>query len=152
MLTSQDSEGVTVLKNVKKFEWLESFAIGVDKIDSDHQNLFKIAQELYEIISNKSPQTCTELLNQFILRAEEHFAAEEALLERTGYPDLDSHKIYHRQLIVGAQQVKAQCLENIKDGQPEHCYVEAVSFLIDDIVRGDAPLKSFLEYHGHAGH
>lgn len=135
---------------MKKVEWSPTFEIGVDEIDEDHRHLFALVERIKAAIETKDRKQSSELVQQFITVSREHFAKEEALLTRLGYPEAAQHARYHAKLLEKANALKMICDAEMEDGGIEQCYVQVVSFLIDDVVAGDTKFKSFLHHHGFA--
>ena len=78
-------------------EWDESLAIGEETIDAQHKGLIEMVAAI--------PTCCDEAdLGEVISRVEEyvtnHFAYEEALMERVGYPDAEKQRRSHKKLAI----------------------------------------------------
>jgi hemerythrin-like metal-binding protein len=68
-------------------------------MDSEHTVLFGILNDLHEAMMKGRAQSIVgQLLHKLANYAGEHFTAEEALLQKAGYPDLAQHRILHRDL------------------------------------------------------
>jgi hemerythrin len=130
-----------------KLTWSPAFETGVADIDSDHRTMFALANEIGEGIA-KQDKTFRAKLQRFIALTEAHFAREEELLVRSGYPDAEAHKAYHASLMAKAQELKAICDAKGDSEQAGGCYLALVDFLIDDVVRGDTQFKSHLDDRG----
>jgi hemerythrin-like metal-binding protein len=66
---------------------------------SEHTVLFGILNDLHEAMMKGRAQSIVgQLLHKLANYAGEHFTAEEALLQKAGYPDLAQHRILHRDL------------------------------------------------------
>ena len=72
----------------------------------------------------------------------------EANLLRWGYPDAKMHATYHQRLLDRAKAVRRACAETESPEAFEECCEEMMTFLVDDVVRGDMKMKSFLESNG----
>lgn len=130
--------------------WSPTFETGVAEIDDDHRAMFALATEIGDGIAKQDAGFRTAL-QQFIALAELHFAKEEDILVRAGYPNVDRHKAYHTALLTKARQLKAVCDRKDDPAQAGKCYGALVEFLIDDVVRGDTQFKSFLDAEGLTG-
>ena len=76
-------------------EWRREFEIGVEAIDAQHRQLFAQVGELLAAVAAGRPEAVGPAL-QFLHRyALEHFAAEQALMARAGYPRADAHASEH---------------------------------------------------------
>lgn len=80
-----------------KFEWRESFNIGVEIIDKEHQQLFKILNKLFLFQEEEkdSEWVCQEGIKFFKGHALKHFASEENYMESIQYEGLERHKKIH---------------------------------------------------------
>ena len=134
---------------VTELTWYDFLEIGVDFIDADHKRLLLIMQETKTAITQKDFSKASQLLTTMLSEAAAHFEREELYLLEVGYPELENHKQYHRNLLVQASATKRVCEEIRTDQDIQECFDGMVNFLIDDVLKGDVRFKSFLEYHGH---
>ncbi|MCB1736820.1 MAG: hemerythrin family protein [Gammaproteobacteria bacterium] len=83
-----------------QIDWSKEFEIGVEDIDIQHHffiNLVKrLADELQ--IPGVTPYRAA-LISELNAYARFHFISEENMMARTGYPELESHRMHHHQLI-----------------------------------------------------
>ena len=131
-----------------RFDWLETFELGITEVDDDHRELLAIMRRIKEAADREFFDECSTLLDELIEFSVDHFEREEEMLARVDYPNVEIHKEYHHRLLDRARSVKEVCKEirtrdNLKD-----CCDEMFSFLVDDIVTGDLKFKSYLEEKG----
>lgn len=89
------------------FEWTDKYLLNVPQIDSDHKNLFAIANRIHDHISaGDHVLTITQALTQLVKYVYEHFDREERLMERFNFPGIVEHRKHHRLLeqIVSSMQ------------------------------------------------
>lgn len=81
-----------------KFEWRDSFNIGVDIIDKEHQQLFKIINKLFTFQEEEKDHkwVCQEGIKFFKGHALKHFSSEELYMESIHYDGLEHHKDIHK--------------------------------------------------------
>jgi hemerythrin-like metal-binding protein len=76
--------------------WDETFSVGVQKMDEQHQILFDKINDLHSAILNGKAQliigTVLEAAAQYTIT---HFKDEEALMEFYDFPDLAAHREEH---------------------------------------------------------
>ena len=72
--------------------WQDSFNIGVESIDKEHQRLFKIINRLFAYGEEKSQWACQEGVKYFKSHTMKHFEDEEAYMESIGYKGLEDRK------------------------------------------------------------
>lgn len=99
---------------MEKIIWSEKYNIGVESIDSQHEYLIGIINEM---ISNKKNMDIKELrliLNKLITYANVHFNDEENLMLETNYPKVMEHKKLHDYFIEELETLEKEIeLENI---------------------------------------
>lgn len=80
-------------------QWTEDLAVGIGRIDAQHQEIFNKYNEFLNAC--KSGQGRTSLLDLLDFLADyvnEHFAHEEQLMAEYDYPDRERHVGMHREL------------------------------------------------------
>ncbi len=77
---------------MKLREWNESYAIGIDIIDKQHQELIHLANHLQKATSDVSFE---ETLEQLVLYVERHFVTEQEFLRLYKYPQYLEHVKIH---------------------------------------------------------
>lgn len=92
-------EVVEARAGARTIAWTADMETGIPAIDSDHRVLLALVNQIaYE--DNKGDRTAVEfVLDELLGYSALHFAREEALLERCGYPDLDHHRRIHKALL-----------------------------------------------------
>ncbi|MDR1194460.1 MAG: bacteriohemerythrin [Peptococcaceae bacterium] len=82
--------------------WKNSYAVGNALIDSQHMELFRMADELVATVRRQdanSPEACARavtFLKDYVVK---HFADEEALQAALGYSGLERHRQLHREFV-----------------------------------------------------
>ncbi len=80
------------------FEWMPEYSIGVDSIDQQHQELFRIFNKLSTAVSqNDSPKSAAAAMHEMSQYLDKHFTFEEPLLKK--HPDFDHHHLEHLKFI-----------------------------------------------------
>lgn len=70
--------------------WDPSLATGDAAIDEQHQELFAIVGELHSACVEGNAEECIDaILQRLVSYTNQHFAAEQKLMLRSGYPALD---------------------------------------------------------------
>jgi hemerythrin-like metal-binding protein len=118
---------------VSIFVWSKSlYGIGDEEIDAQHERLFKLGNELYDAYKQlKSREILARMFVQLLLYTQEHFKAEEALMERSGYPGLAEHREEHEKLVAelmqfieryqtGKQDLSNEVMQFVKDWLLDH--------------------------------
>jgi hemerythrin len=76
-------------------EWSPRYELGVDLIDAQHRQLFETVGALLDEVAKGRTDGLAPTLAFLRLYALEHFAAEQALMARSGYPEADAHAAEH---------------------------------------------------------
>jgi len=72
----------------------------VDDMDVDHKRIFAYINEVHESIIGGAPAAAqARIFRELAAFTQEHFAREEALMERHGYPGLEPQKRAHTKLL-----------------------------------------------------
>jgi len=81
-------------------EWNESLEIGIGSIDREHRFFIDLIRDVYdEGIRKPRSELIRDYIEEIILYARFHFFSEEIFMRKIGYPELESHKKLHLQLI-----------------------------------------------------
>ena len=112
-------------------KWDDKYLIGVDEIDQQHKELFRIASDAYSLLKNefytdkydKVVQLIEELKNYAIF----HFETEQNYMIKIGYKRFFSHKIVHDNFV---DHVKKIDLENMDENQDEYLS-SIIMFIVD---------------------
>lgn len=80
-----------------KFEWKDTYCIGVESIDSMHQEIFRVINRLHKmvVINGNIKWTASEAIKYFISYAAKHFEDEEKYMLSIGYSAYEKHKRIH---------------------------------------------------------
>ena len=133
---------------MNKFEWLESFELRVPEIDGDHRAMLDLMKAVRTAAAAGNRERVEHYLDRLFAVTQNHFMREETLLLRWGYPDAKMHAHYHQLLLDRAKTVRRACAQIESPEAFEECCDEMMTFLVDDVVRGDMKVKSFLESNG----
>lgn len=90
-MSSNDSVALT---------WQEEYETGIDEIDFQHQYFLKLIRRIKRLLQDTHDLKCqTALIAELNAYARFHFISEENLMTLYGYPDIDSHKNHHYNII-----------------------------------------------------
>ena len=121
------------------FSWNEEFRVGDEKIDSQHQYLFALANDLLESESKEALTGNAMLLFRYV---REHFSHEEALMRKIDYPAYKEHAAQHEQLIDRLSAISADI------GKDRWCEADLQSFMSDwvltHILKVDTQLGAYI--------
>ncbi len=81
-------------------QWNSRFSLGLEKIDEEHQELFRILNSLVSAIEHyHEKEELGSIFEALIRYADVHFSHEEAFLESVSYPELDKHRKEHESFL-----------------------------------------------------
>lgn len=87
----------------QSMEWNDEYLIGHHAVDDDHKRLFELFNQFSAAVrGGQGAAAIHPFLDELVHYARYHFAREEALMRRLGYPDLahhhDAHQAFVRQV------------------------------------------------------
>jgi hemerythrin len=126
------------------FEWKEEFSVRMPHIDAQHQELFRLAENLYKAMSaGQGKAALEETLDRLVRYTEDHFAAEERLMRLNDYNAQVAHKAEHQALTRQVKQFQA----DFKSGRTTMA-VPVLQFLrnwLEEHIKGsDMKLATFI--------
>ncbi len=81
-------------------EWNSKYEIGFERIDRQHQELFRRFNDLIEACKccrgRDKIAELVEFLDEYVIY---HFSAEEALMAGQGYPQFEEHRRQHQEFV-----------------------------------------------------
>lgn len=110
-------------ENVK---WEEAYSLGHEKIDQEHQNLFKIAQKL----NNCEDSDVFEIVKELVKYTRLHFKNEENFMASISYEKLDEHKELHVDLINKINSI----IEATKNNENKQILLKANDFVYKELL------------------
>lgn len=79
--------------------WSDNLSVGVAVIDEQHQKLVSMINQLYRgMLKGNKAEQINPLLQELVAYTQYHFEAEEDLMRRCGYAELDAHLVQHHKL------------------------------------------------------
>ena len=77
------------------------------EIDQQHRKLFNIYDRLNDALkSHEARADIFLIIDEAISFTESHFATEERLMAKSGYPLIENHKNKHKELVIDARRLK----------------------------------------------
>lgn len=81
----------------KLFIWNEKYETGIMRIDLQHEGIFELANRMHAAhMARSGLRAASEIANELIDYAYEHFQSEEAFMLGLGYSDFERHVQKHR--------------------------------------------------------
>ena len=129
-------------------KWDESYSVGVQVIDDEHKLLIAMINKAYDSVTNmEEDKILEELVKDMCAYAIIHFATEDSLMNKYGYPAAEVHIKMHASFAV-----KAEALNNMVSSGDIVEPVKVFKFLADwlrgHILKTDKDLGVFLNEQG----
>jgi hemerythrin len=81
-------------------EWSDTLSVGIEEIDSQHQVLVELVNEMHDAIhQRRGSEVVRHVLGRLAEYTKIHFAVEESLMRILGYPGYEEHKVQHEELV-----------------------------------------------------
>lgn len=133
---------------VSGLAWSHASVVGVQAMDDQHGILMDTVNELrVQLLRGGNRDQIGAMLDRLVEFTEMHFACEESLLERYGYPHLSEHRAEHMRLVQeirGAVEHSAHA--QASDLQPLVTFLR--SWYIDHVENADHQYGEWLNGHG----
>jgi hemerythrin len=127
------------------FIWRDSYSIGNASIDSEHQQLFKLAESFFEADDKHKRTDCAMRLFRY---TREHFSHEEQLMRDIGYPEISAHVQQHNHLLNKLNGVAEQVAQDTL--QPSELKAFLSAWLLGHIVTFDTKLSVYVRKMDHS--
>ena len=93
----------------RALEWEEKYSVGVEEINNQHKNLFKIINSLLDAIENNSAENnLGTIINGLIDYKIFHVATEEKYFKKFNYDGTEAHVARHKQFNDKLNEIKAK--------------------------------------------
>ncbi len=87
-------------------EWRDEFRTGIEGVDYEHEKLLAEINAVYELIgASGERERVIDGLGEIYGSISAHFALEEQMMKRHGYPAYREHKADHDRLLDEIQQI-----------------------------------------------
>jgi len=117
--------------------WSEQLATGIDSIDSQHRKLVDLINRTFVTMRDGGDDAAIrQVVGELVDYARGHFAHEEQLMQRHGYPKLDEHQRIHQDFMNQVDRFKTK-METGQRLQPAEVFNFLKRWLIEHIKRED---------------
>ncbi len=126
-------------------KWEKSYEIGIREIDHQHMQLVELICRYKNAISDKTLDIDREMgriITFLVNYANYHFEAEEGVMIRIGYPDLEQHKSVHKDLVRQLKEVLVK-LKTKQSYTPIEFYYFLMKWLTNHILDEDKKVGKF---------
>ena len=125
--------------------WKEIYATNIVALDNEHRELIDAINRLYEAVRDKrGEEVLGDILGMMESYTVDHFAHEEALMDKYGFSGLEEHKKAHQELIKAVEELKEKASTGTED-LARQLLKFLRYWLLEHIVEVDKKYGSFLE-------
>jgi hemerythrin-like metal-binding protein len=90
------------------YQWEEKYSVGVQSIDNQHKEIFRLLDKLFEALkSGQAVQTTIRIITELENYAVMHFHKEEFFFRQFNYNESGEHLQEHKQFIEKVAAIKA---------------------------------------------
>ncbi|MCL1992047.1 MAG: bacteriohemerythrin [Spirochaetes bacterium] len=134
------------IKTKQTLVWDKRNSIGIEAIDEQHIEIFKLTNNLYAAYKGEgkpSDDTFKAAIKSIMVYAGKHFAAEEALMKKAGYPDQAGHNQEHHRFIA-KMDAAIKSFENGAVSAPHAIVRFQQSWLLEHIALYDHRMGAYI--------
>ena len=130
------------------FNFEAEFKLGIDEVDNEHIKLVEMLNAVHALIREGKKDEArvyfSETLSAYVV---EHFANEEAFMERMGYPELEDHKKIHENFKKSFSELLPK-IESFDDRSFRMALTDAFTWIISHIGKTDKKYAKYYEAQG----
>ncbi len=134
-----------------KFDWVDSMNTGMESIDTQHKQLFKIGRDLEQLLRIQCIGVTDKQLLDIVCELRDytgyHFYEEERMMEEMCYPRITEHKKFHKKC---SNYIMGLDLPKIKEEPVKQLQLmrdEVQSWIVDHVLGEDAQMTTaYLKY------
>jgi hemerythrin-like metal-binding protein len=99
--------------------WKDAYSLGVETIDNQHQQLFKMVDNLLSVIDDNEhadyKKECAAAVSFLYDYTVKHFQYEEGYQASIGYKDIEAHKLQHKRFIITVDNFAKKMIDSEYD-------------------------------------
>ncbi|MDQ7089367.1 MAG: bacteriohemerythrin [Methylococcales bacterium] len=85
---------------MKVCQWNQDYSVGITSLDNHHKKLFDILNKLFSLMDEGADdELILKVIDELLDYTHYHFEKEEKIMAKIAYPDLEQHKVLHKELI-----------------------------------------------------
>lgn len=132
--------------------WHDKYMTGIQKFDEQHQRLFSLINELYAgVIAchsiEEEKQITQKTLAELVRYAEEHFGAEEELMQQYSFPHFGDHKHEHELFFQNINKLIHECYSQA-GGVSTDVFLFMRDWITKHVTETDIHYVSYFKEHG----
>ena len=127
------------------FNFEAEFKLGIDTVDNEHIKLVEMLNAVHALIREGKKDEARTYFNETLAAyVVEHFANEEAFMERIGYPELETHKQVHENFKKSFSELKPK-IESFDDRAFRAAISDTFTWIISHIGKTDRKYAKYYE-------
>ncbi len=135
----------------QKLCWSEAYSVGVPELDTQHRTLIDMINKLADcpmddLGNREAAATFNAVLAAMFEYTQVHFEAEEAYLQRIGFPGLPHHEQEHARFFERMAEFSLTSASSAAHAQSMHQYL--LNWLLAHILKSDMQYRRFIEQRG----
>ncbi|HMA51372.1 MAG TPA: hemerythrin domain-containing protein [Magnetospirillaceae bacterium] len=127
--------------------WRDSMKIGDPELDAEHKKFIALLNLIERGLQQKDVSPAVDIFEELLIYVETHLPAEEAYMERIGYPGLEDHKVLHEEFAYNFYVLLGRFRASIDDAERRRHVVKLAEmvreWLIDHILKEIIELKPY---------
>ena len=126
------------------FNFDTEFKLNIDEVDNEHIKLVEMLNTVHAMVrAGKKDEARTYFSETLAAYVVEHFANEEAFMERIGYPDLETHKKVHENFKKSFSELKPK-IDSFDDRAFRAAISDTFTWIISHIGKTDRKYAKYL--------
>jgi hemerythrin len=127
-------------------KWTPDLSVGFESIDTDHQVLIGLINELDDAVKVGEPrETVSRVLQSLLDYTDYHFGREEVLMKACRYPDMDAHIRTHDTLRAQVADIRSRYLRSPESIHAREVLAFLKNWLTAHILGRDKLYQPFME-------
>jgi hemerythrin-like metal-binding protein len=126
--------------------WSQEYRINVEVLDAQHRRLATLVERMSEqLAADRTTDAAEETLSELLRVTRLHFATEEELMLKYGFPGYAEHRAEHKRLLFELETLLAAVADS-QDGDAKRDVDE--HWVLQHLLSQDAELGAFLNDRG----
>jgi len=89
--------------------WTDAYSTGIAEVDQQHKKLIELINSLHDaMVKGQGKDVLGKILRELVDYCASHFAMEERMFDKHGYPDAADHKEKHQKMTSKVLALQAQ--------------------------------------------
>lgn len=130
-------------------QWSRWMSVGFDDLDEDHRALVAIVNKLAVEETRHDCAMIEAILDELIAYTRDHFAREEAHMQRSNYPTYAAHKARHDELTRQVEAFRAQVAARRDAISGDEVFDFCADWLGQHILKEDTRFGAYAVSPGH---